>query len=473
MMYVCGNDRDFDGWAGMGSDGWDYESILPYIKRSEGNTDEAVVGDGTFHGTSGGLTVSSFKPMSPIIPIMERGMQELGYAKLLDYNAKHYNGIVRLQSTIRDGERCSSYRAFVAPVKDNENLYIMKYSQAVKINFNESTATGVTVHTNSSDCPVIVVEATKEVIISAGALGTPKLLQLSGIGRKEDLEPFCIEQIKELDVGYNLMDHVYSINFFTVDTKSPPATAAAGMEAFRQYYHNRTGPLSFIDTPNVNSFINTLDPNATYPDVQLVPTLHAVNQTSLAESLGNFGYKDEFISYIVETNKRTEVFMFFVVVLQPHSRGTVKLRSNDPADPPVITSGYYTEVEDVHTQLRGINKLHELMNTTAMQSVSARPLKMPIPECDPLPFPSDDYWRCYIKYFSANLWHPSGTSKMGDHDDCTTVVCPKLKVHGFDNLRVVDASVMPMITSGNTQCTTYMIAQKAADMIKAEWAEKY
>lgn len=472
-MYVCGTARDFDGWAAMGSEGWDYESVLPFIKRSEGNTDPVIVGDGTYHNSGGDLTVSSFEATSPIVSIMEQGMQELGYAKLLDYNSRHYNGIVRLQSTIRGGERCSSYRAFIAPVKENRNLYIMKYSQAVKINFNGSTATGVTVHTNNSDCPVIVVEATKEVIISAGGLGTPKLLQLSGIGRKEDLEPFGIEQIKELDVGYNLMDHVYSINFFTVGTKSPSVTPGDGMDAFRQYYHNRTGPLSFIDTPNVNSFINTLDPNAQYPDVQLVPTLHPINQPSLAEALANFGYKDEFIAKIVEANKQTEIFMFFVVVLQPHSRGSVKLRSADPADPPVISSGYYTEVDDVHTQLRGINKLHELMNTTAMQSVSAKPLKMPIPECDPLPFPSDDYWRCYIKYFSANLWHPSGTSKMGDADDCTTVVCPKLKVHGFDNLRVVDASVMPMITSGNTQCTTYMIAQKAADMIKDEWAGKY
>lgn len=269
------------------------------------------------------------------------------------------------------------------------------------------------------------------------------------------------------------MDHVYSINFFTADTNLTPSASADGSAPFRHYYFNRSGPLSYIDTGNTNSFINTMDPKAKYPDIQIVPSLQFKNQTYLAEIFANFGYKDEFIAHILDVNKQHEIFMFFVVILQPHSRGSVKLRSSDPLDPPVITSGYYSDVSDVHTQLRGINKLLELMNTTAMKNFSAKPLKMPIPECDPLPFPSDDYWKCYIKYFSANLWHPTGTSKMGDSTDCTTVVSPKLKVHGFENLRVVDASVMPMITSGNTQCPTYMIAQKAADMIKAEWAEKY
>lgn len=470
MMYVCGNDRDYDEWAALGNTGWDYESILPFIKKSEGNTDKNIVRDGRYHGSKGELTVTTYAHTNPVIPKMRQSFQELGYSVLSDYNARQYNGFVILQGTVRGGERCSSYRAFIAPVKNNKNLYIMKHSHAARILFKGNTATGVVVNTKQSDCPVIKLFAKKEVIVSAGGLGSPKLLQLSGIGRAADLKPFKIKQIKDFNVGGNLMDHVYSINFFTLNPDAARNTLIDALGQSREYYHNRSGFLSFLETSNVNGIINTFSTNATYPDIQLLPIFFHRTQNYFAQILADLGYKDKYISYLLDVNRDYEILMYFAVVLNPFSRGSVKLRSGNPNDDPLITSGYYTDPRDVDTQIRGINKLLQLMNTKAMRSVSAKPLKMPLKKCNQLPYPSDDYWKCYIKYFSASLWHPSGTCKMGPLTDPNSVVDPALKVHGFTNLRVVDASVMPTITTGNTQCPTYMIAQKAADMIKAEWA---
>ena len=161
--------------------------------------------------------------------------------------------------------------------------------------------------------------------------------------------------------------------------------------------------------------------------------------------------------------------LVFTILLNPFSRGSVKLRSSNTNDAPIIKSGYFEDNRDVDTMIRGINKFKQLVTTTRFKSLKSSIIKFPIPKCDPLPYPSDEYEKCYIKYFSAFLWHPSGTCKMGKSNDATSVVDSRLKVRGFSYLRVADASVMPVITTGNTQCPTYAIGQKAADLIKAAW----
>jgi choline dehydrogenase len=203
MLYVCGTDRDYDSWAAKGNVGWDYNSILPLIKRSEGNTD-IVISDNGYHGTTGTLKVSSIG-RDPFTDSLEAGFNQLGYKSMADYNAQTYNGFVRLQVTIDGGERSSAYRAFLVPAKNRTNLFVMKDSLVTRIIFKGNKATGVLVETAELLCPSIKLFATKEVIISAGSLGSPKILLQSGIGRPADL-PAGITPRKDLPVGYNLQD---------------------------------------------------------------------------------------------------------------------------------------------------------------------------------------------------------------------------------------------------------------------------
>ena len=472
MFYVCTTDRDFDDWSKQGNRGWDYASVLPYIKKSEGQKDKNILKNGTHHGSSGNLTVNSFKNDDPLVRIIQSAYNELGYKSLLDINSGQFNGFVKIQGTIRGGERVSSYRAFIEPARSLTNLYVMKNSVATKITLNGSRAIGVIVKTNNSKCPTIELKATKEVIVSAGALGSPKLLLLSGIGKIEDLEPFGIKQIKKLPVGESFQDHVYVLHFLKINSNEPEQSIFELLRHSKEYFFNRTGPMSQLGTATAQGFINTTDPNAKYPDVQMTSYRLRKSQEFVSEVLENYGFKDEFIEHLVKVNAESEILMTYITLSNPFSRGSVKLRSSDPLDDPLIISGFLTDSRDIEIMVRGIGKLKALVNTKAFQELSPSFIKFPITECDLLSYPSSDYDKCYLKYFTTSGLHPSSTCKMGRSSDPSAVVDSQLRVHGYSNLRVVDASIMPTITTGNTQCPVYMIGQKAADMIKETWRWK-
>lgn len=472
MMYICGTDQDYDGWAALGNTGWSYKDVLPYIKRSEDNQDPDIFGNGTYHGTDGGLTVSSYANIDPITPLFSEAYDDLGYKIMNDYNARQYNGFVKVQGTIRGGERCSSYRAFIAPVMDDPNLYIMKHSLAVKINFNSNgtQATSVTVQTNCIDCPTISLIPKKEIIVSAGGFGSPQVLQRSGIGRAADLAPLNITQIKDLNVGNHLEDHVFAMLAFTINPNSRPMNPFDLLYQSGLYYYNRSGPFAAPTISHVQGFINTLDVNATYPEVQLIPNHYPRQQVYFDKVQTDFGFKDEHIKTFVDANNNSEILTVLVTLLRPYSKGSVKISSSsDPNAEPIITSGYFIDPRDIDTMVRGIQKVVALMNTTSMEPLKPAAVHFNLPECDVYTFSSDDYWKCYIKYFTTTLWHPTGTCKMGPASDPDAVVGPNLKIHGIMNVRVADASIMPVITTGNTQCPCYMIGQNAADLIKADW----
>jgi choline dehydrogenase len=190
-------------------------------------------------------------------------------------------------------------------------------------------------------------------------------------------------------------------------------------------------------------------------------------------ALGRFGFTDEYIAQIVEANKNFELIFVYVNLLNPKSKGNVKLRSSNPYDSPKITTGYLTAPEDVNTLVRVAAKLREIVNTKAMQADFAEIVKFNIAECRSLPYPSETYDRCYLKYLTQSGYHPCGTTKMGPAWDPEAVVDERLRVYGIKNLRVVDASIMPKLISANTQATVYMIGEKASDMIKEDWRKQY
>lgn len=470
MLWVCGVDKDYDDWAAFGNPGWDYANILPLIKRTEGNTNSVIVGDGFYHGTEGPLTVSDYSNSDPFISVLSTAFAQIGYPEIPDFNARQKLGVVKLQTTTRDGERVSSYRAFIAPVKTRTNLFIMKNSLVTKVLFDGTVATGVNVKTCNSFCRDIQLYTTKEIILSAGGQGSPQILLHSGIGLSSDL--LGAPQIASLPVGYNLQDHLVSAHVIQINPNGESESFYDVVAESEQYFNKRTGPLAEFGITNVNGFINSLNSNAIYPDIQTTQFRVPRNSISLSSVLPTYGFKNEYIAQMLKANQNSEILILFVTLLNPLSTGTIKLASSDPTALPSIDTGYFSNPADIDTMVRAINILNNLISTPAMKSVSASLLKFDIPECDPIPYQSEAYWKCHLKYFTGSLWHPSGTCKMGPISDPSAVVDPTLKVYNVAGLRVADASIMPKIPSGNTQCPTYAIGQKASDLIISDWSHQ-
>jgi choline dehydrogenase len=470
MIFVCGADKDFNTWAAQGNTGWDHNSLLPYFRKFESNTNNDTVQykNGLYHGTSGPLTVSDYGSTDPLIPTIKAGFNQSGYKENRDWNSKEYNGLVEVQGTIKGGERMSAARAFLLPYKTRPNLTVMKGSLVEKVLFSGTKAIGVNIVTKNANCFNIQVYARKEVILAAGALGTPKILQKSGIGRPADLTPFGIPQVKNLAVGENFQDHAKSNHFIkmnpSVEDQDQGDIVAQGIA----YLTSRTGKFSNLNVMNYNAFINTTDPNAMYPDVHYIFYKFEKSQEFMGDVLKRFSLKPEYIDQLVAINEDYEILMAFNELTNPVAKGTVKLRSKNVWDYPKIVTNYLDNPTDTDTMLRGYRKLEELVATPAFQSLSAELIKLNITECDALPYPSDAYRRCYIKYFTGSEWHPSGTTKMGPSTDPTAVVDARLRVHGIQGLRVADAGIMPNVPTSNIQCVVYMIGEKAADMIKQD-----
>ena len=468
MIFVCGTDKDYDIWSSLGNTGWDYNSLLPFFKKLEGNTDQGTVlyKDGEYHGTDGPLTVSKYGSSDPFIQVLKDGFNQTGYKFNTDWNSKEYNGLVEVQGTIKGGERMSAARAFLIPLKSRSNFKVMKGSFVEKVLFTGKRATGVKIVTARSECPEITVYARKEVIISAGAMGTPKLLLKSGIGRATDLIPFGIPQVGNLAVGENFQDHPKTVHFIKINPNAPKQTTLDVIVDASQYLIDRSGKFSNLNVMNFNAFINTTDPDATYPDAHYIFYRFEKSQEFIQDILWRFGFKQQYIDELLAINKDYQILMVFNHLPNPISRGTVKLRSRNVYDYPKTFTNWYNNPTDIELTLRGYKKIEDLIATAAFQTTSAELVKFNITECNPLPYPSDAYRKCYMKYFSTSGWHQAGTAKMGPASDVNAVVDPRLLVHGFENLRVADASIMPNVITVNTQCPTYMIGEKAADMIK-------
>lgn len=477
MMYVCGNDRDYNSWAtAAGDSSWNYANFLQYIKKSENNVNSTIVNFSPgYHGVGGPVTVSNYGSTDIYNPIVQSAYSTLGYPVLTDYNSGQYQGFVEIQATIKNSERCSSASAYILPKAtiSPPKLYVMRNSLVHKILFSGTTATGVIMSGCNNTCTNITALATKEVIIAAGGFGSPKLLMQSGIGKTAELSALGIPLVANLPVGDNYQDHVNAVNFIAVNPNGAAQTLATVLIQSNLYFNatNRTGDFTNIGVANMQGFINTVSTSAQYPEVQQIWYHFPKDQQYFAQILANFGYKDQFIAPLVASNANYDIMMVYTVLLNPKSVGTVKAQSASSSAPPKITTNFLTDAGGIDnaTLVRGIQILQNLINTPAMQANYAQMIQIPIASCDSqFTYGSGAYWGCYIQYFTANLWHPTGTCRMGT-SAANGVVDKNLKVFGVSKLRVCDASIMPSITTGNTQCPTYAIGEKCADMIKAAW----
>lgn len=472
MLYIRGNSKDYDYWEELGNPTWDYKSVLEYFKKSEHLTDNWFneITDGYYHGTEGELKVSPFRNILSIKTILYEAAFELGYIETMDANAHQTVGFNTALGNIYYGMRCSSATAFLVPAKRRPNFDVIKYAHVTKIELNDEGKADTVKF--KIDGKQMIAKAKKEIVLSAGAINTPQILILSGIGPEDHLKTLGIKTIKDLPVGKNLQDHLivpYVLTFHK--SRCEKQSLEELSDWMYMYAMHRVGPLSSIGATDLIGFINTLNnTEGQFPDIQMMYASFKKQAPQLKSFLDKLGYIDEIIESIVDASQDAEVVLCLVTLLNPKSVGKIELRSNNPFEMPKIFANYLDEQEDVDTVLRGIRLKQKFLTTKNFEMHQVEEVKINIPGCSDLESDSDEYWECYIRHMSTTVYHPVGTAKMGPDSDKEAVVDSQLRVKGIKGLRVADASIMPKIISGNTNAPTVMIGEKAADFIKQEWA---
>ncbi|KAL0840216.1 hypothetical protein ABMA28_015505 [Loxostege sticticalis] len=446
MIHVRGNPNDYEKWARAANDeAWNYWNLLEYFIKSEKVEDENILAvEGTqYVGTDGYLRLTK-QPSEDNAPIFA-AFNELGHEIVLNSNNPFFTvGISEPLLNIADGLRQSAAEAYLRPIADRSNFHLLKNTQVTKVLFDDNNnAYGVEAIT--ADGETITINAHLEVILTAGALITPQLLMLSGVGPREHLESFNIPVISDLPVGKNLQDHIPAI---VVHTLAPgePVTAPANPHLF--------------PVPTTTAY-SALDMNQAYPDYQTINLIFPPDSTALIQFCSLvFAYKDEICQGFFDGGSGKSTLFTVHNILYAESRGEVLLRSANPTDAPIVKHGIYSNETDLHNMALYLQHFSRIVNTTAFRDMGSELVELDLPKCNNLERNTYDYWRCYALNLSATMWHYSGTSSMGP------VLDSNLCVKGVQRLRVADASAMPNPTSGNINAAVVVLAEKAADLIK-------
>ena len=443
MAYIRGQREDYDHWASLGCVGWNYEEVLPYFKKSEHNEQF----ENEFHARGGLLNITqAYWFHTEMGEAFIQACGESGIPLNNDVNGGQQEGAGWFQYTMKNSARMSAAKAFLVPALKRNNLTVITGAVCKQILIENDKATGVEFMTGRSS--TLVASANRDVILSAGAFESPKLLMLSGIGPKDELQKIGIPAKHELlGVGKNLQDHLF---YPTSSLCKKPIRNNHYLPIHRQaietvkYLFTKSGPLS-IGPLEAVAFLKSNGHLAT-PDLQFqfTPT--------------NSGNEKVVDMYDLRSFPHTDGYTILPTQVRPRSRGQVSLRNNNPGEPPIIDPHYLSNEEDMKVLIKGGRKALEVLESKAFDSLRIRTHLPAVRN-------SDGDWLKYIQEVAECVYHPVGTCKMGV--DEMAVVDPSLRVKGIENLRVIDASVMPTISSGNTNAPTMMIAEKGADLIKA------
>jgi choline dehydrogenase len=434
MVYIRGQHEDFDHWRQLGNPGWSAADVLPYFRRAERNTR----GGDDWHGGDGELSVSDASYSHPICDAFIAGAIELGFPRNDDFNGEKQEGVGYQQTTTRNGKRCSTAVGYLHPAMRRPNLRVITHALTERVLFDGKRAVGVAFRENGVPK---TVRATREVILSGGAIGSPHILLLSGVGPAAHLAGLGVEIVHDLPgVGQCLQDHYSAavklrckekITFNDV-MMNPLKQLAVGV----RYLIFRDGPLTMAAGP-VALFARTRPELAT-PDVKI--SISPFSSDNPAAGLHKFSG-----------------FTVIVYQLRPDSRGEIRLKSLDAAASPSIFPHYLSDQNDQRTVVDGLKLIRRILATGHFERFVESEFR-PGPDVR-----TDDELLNYARQFGGTVYHPTSTCRMGN--DPMAVVDPELRVHGIEGLRVVDASIMPTVASGNTNAATIMIGEKAADMI--------
>ncbi|GLV42552.1 uncharacterized protein CBL_03290 [Carabus blaptoides fortunei] len=470
MIHSRGNKKDYDGWAAMGNTGWDWKNVLKYFKKLE-TFNVPQEDPENMHGFSGPVSVSYAPFQTGIANAIIESARQLG-EPIVDYNGVSQIGYSYLQLHLQNGTRASASRSYLHPIARRPNLHVKKHSEVDRLLIEPTTkrAFGVVFHTAGRKYRV---RARKEVIVSAGAINSPKLLMLSGIGPRKDLQRLDIPVHVNLPVGYNLMDHI-SMGGLTFLIDKPYSLIFSKIvdntSTFVDYFRFHRGPLTIAGGCEAAAFLDLKDPGNPdgHPNLELVFFGGSLVSDVLLRK--NIGMREDIYEKMYEPIEGRDSFMVLPMLLLPKSKGRLVLRNANPRSKPKIFPNYLAYQEDIDVIVDGVLKAIELSEQPALKAIGTRLHRAPLPACKDYEFGSRQYWACQTRQFTFTIYHYCGTCKMGPAGDPTAVVDARLKVHGIQGLRVVDASIMPEIPAGHTNTPTYMIAEKAADMIKQDWS---
>ena len=436
LLYVRGQPQDFDQWAQMGNRGWSWQDVLPFFKRSErwqGGT------GGALRGTDGPLSVSPTRLKRDVVDKWIAAAQAAGYRATPDYNSEDQEGVGYFQLTLDKGRRCSSAVAYLKPARHRNNLTVLTNTQTEQVLIRDGRVVGVRARINGQSTDIV---AACETILSAGAIGSPQILMLSGIGDASDLSRHGIKIQADLKgVGKNLQDHlqarpVFKTDLSTINTETSNLLKQAGIAM--QYAIRQSGPMTMAASLGTG-FLKT-EPHLQTPDIQF--HIQPFSADTPAEGPHRFS-----------------AFTASVLQLRPESTGQLRLKSADMMDHPVIEPNYLSTETDCRTLVKAIQ--------IARKIAGFDPLKSHVTEEHaPGAGVAPDDERAILDWArntATTIYHPTGTCKMGN--DPMAVVDHRLRVHGIAGLRVADASIMPTITSGNTNAPAIMIGEKASDMV--------
>ncbi|TGZ52543.1 Uncharacterized protein DBV15_07952, partial [Temnothorax longispinosus] len=449
MIYSRGTPADYDGWEALGNPGWSYKDVLPYFIKSE--RCKLIDKNVRYHGYDGYLDVTTPPYATPLRECFLKAGQELGY-DLIDYNSDRFIGFSTTQANLRNGHRVSANKAFLRPIRDRTNFYLSKLSTVTKIIINLETRKAVGVQF-VKNYKTYLATATKEIILCAGSNPADFLKYFT-----EGTGPLTIPGGAEALAFVNTKANNYikkreKLKFKYIQTVPNITSITVNHNVFKMYPH-----------ANASKMLDD------YPDIELVLGASSLAGDTSGSYRGLLGLTEEFYKEVYSDYKGFDGFMIVPVLLRPKSRGRLTLRSSDPWDSPIVDINYYDHKDDLNTMVQAIKIAIEVASTKAFKRFNATLLPVPFLGCKHVAFKSDAYWACVARHVSTSLGHYAGTCKMSSRKD-SGVVDYRLRVHGIDGLRVVDASVMPTIIAGHTNAPAYMISEKASDMIKEDWKD--
>ncbi|XP_055621947.1 glucose dehydrogenase [FAD, quinone]-like [Toxorhynchites rutilus septentrionalis] len=470
MIYTRGNRRDYDGWAQAGNPGWSWDEILPYHIKSEQANIKDFDRNG-FHGKKGPLSVEDCPFRSKVSHAFVRSAQQAGY-QYLDYNAGEHIGVSYLQANTYRGFRATSATAYLTSILDRKNLHILTRAWVTKLLIDADTkeTSGVEFIRNKKQ---FMVKAKREVILSAGAFESAKLLMLAGIGPSYHLKKMGIQVVEDLPVGEIMYEHpgvfgpIFLIkkpidNYIQLDENINLRNIIKIMNGRGVFTTNAVESLMYIKTPVAES------PDPGLPDVEIMQAFTSIDfdsgpGTALAFRLSNTTYDGYF-----RPIRNVRSFQYLPMLLKPRTRGKLRLKSRNPFSYPRFEYQYFEDERDIEALVYGIREAIRVTSQPAFRKLGVEIYSRQVPGCEPHVFNTDEYWRCHVRTLTATFHHQIGTCKMGPPTDPEAVVDARLRVYGVSRLRVVDIGIVPSPPAAHTSAVSIVIGEKAADLIKED-----